>query len=72
MTAERRSEDEINNLRSASQCLRHISATFDATFPEMRDLQADLRHNSLSTTQNTYNNPMDEQRVHSVKHPKLK
>lgn len=73
MTAEGRSEDEIDNLRSASlHWLRHTSATFDAPFREMKDLQADLRHNSLSTTQNTYYNSLDEQRAHSVKHLKLK
>lgn len=73
MTAEGRHEDEIDNLRSASlHWLRHTSATFDAPFREMKDLQADLRHNSLSTTQNTYYNSLDEQRAHSVKHLKLR
>jgi len=49
------SDDEIDQLRSASlHWLRHTSATFDAPYREMKDLQADLRHNSLSTTQNTY------------------
>ncbi|MBC3776394.1 site-specific integrase [Pseudomonas sp. SWRI99] len=73
MTAEGRSDDEIDNLRSASlHWLRHTSATFDAPFRDMKDLQADLRHNSLSTTQNTYYNSLDEQRAHSVKHLKLK
>ena len=73
MTAEDRSEDEIDNLRSASlHWLWHTSATFDAPFRDMKDLQADLRHNSLSTTQNTYYNSLDEQRAHSVKHLKLK
>jgi len=62
------SDDEIDNLRSASlHWLRHTSATFDAPYREMKDLQSDLRHNSLSTTQNTYCNPLDEQRAHSVK-----
>ncbi|MBV4491597.1 tyrosine-type recombinase/integrase [Pseudomonas oryzicola] len=73
MMVEGRSEDEIDNLRSASlHWLRHTSATFDAPFRDMKDLQADLRHNSLSTTQNTYYNSLDEQRAHSVKHLKLK
>ncbi|QNL88208.1 hypothetical protein ACUDA6_15325 [Pseudomonas ceruminis] len=73
MTAEGRHEDEIDNLRSASlHWLRHTSATFDAPFREMKDLQADLRHNSLSTTQNTYYNSLDEQRAHSVKYLKLR
>lgn len=62
------SDDEIDQLRSASlHWLRHTSATFDAPYREMKDLQADLRHNSLSTTQNTYYNSLDEQRAHSVK-----
>lgn len=62
------SDDEIDQLRSASlHWLRHTSATFDAPLRDMKDLQADLRHNSLSTTQNTYYNSLDEQRAHSVK-----
>ena len=73
MTTEGRSEDEIDNLRSASlHWLRHTSATFDAPYRDMKDLQADLRHNSLSTTQNTYYNSLDEQRAHSVKNLKLR
>lgn len=67
------SDDEIDQLRSASlHWLRHTSATFDAPHRDMKDLQADLRHNSLSTTQNTYYNSLDEQRAHSVKGLKLK
>lgn len=62
------SDDEIDQLRSASlHWLRHSSATFDAPYRDMKDLQADLRHNSLSTTQNTYYNSLDEQRAYSVK-----
>ena len=68
MAEEGWSDDEIDQLRSASlHWLRHTSATFDAPYREMKDLQADLRHNSLSTTQNTYYNSLDEQRAHSVK-----
>ncbi|WP_282875987.1 tyrosine-type recombinase/integrase [Pseudomonas peli] len=68
MTEESWSSDEIDQLRSASlHWLRHTSATFDAPYRDMKDLQADLRHNSLSTTQNTYYNTLDEQRAHSVK-----
>ncbi|MCY1398570.1 Tyrosine recombinase XerC [compost metagenome] len=67
------SDDERDQLRSASlHWLRHTSATFDAPHRDMKDLQADLRHNSLSTTQNTYYNSLDEQRAHSVKSLKLK
>lgn len=68
MAQEGWSNDEIDQLRSASlHWLRHTSATFDAPYRDMKDLQADLRHNSLSTTQNTYYNTLDEQRAHSVK-----
>lgn len=68
MKTEGWSEDEIDSLRCASlHWLRHTSATFDAPHRSMKDLQADLRHNSLSTTQNTYYNTLDEQRAHSVK-----
>ncbi|HCF7007361.1 TPA: site-specific integrase [Pseudomonas aeruginosa] len=67
------SDDEVDHLRSASlHWLRHTSATFDAPHRDMKDLQADLRHNSLSTTQNTYYNSLDEQRAHSVKMMKIK
>lgn len=73
MKAEGWSDDEIDQLRSASlHWLRHTSATFDAKHRDMKDLQADLRHNSLSTTQNTYYNSLDEQRAHSVKDLKVK
>ena len=66
-------DDEIDQLRSASlHWLRHTAATFDAPHRDMKDLQADLRHNSLSTTQNTYYNSLDEQRSHSVKALKIK
>ncbi|VVM74999.1 Tyrosine recombinase XerC [Pseudomonas fluorescens] len=73
MQSEGWSEDEIDLLRSASlHWLRHTAATFDAPFRDMKDLQADLRHNSLSTTQNTYYNSLDEQRARSVKGLKMR
>jgi integrase len=73
MAAEGWSDDEVDQLRSVSlHWLRHTSATFDAPLRDMKDLQADLRHNSLSTTQNTYYNSLDEQRAHSVKGLKIK
>lgn len=73
MASEGWSDDEIDQLRSATlHWLRHTSATFDAPHRDMKDLQADLRHNSLSTTQNVYYNTLDEQRAHSVKGLKLK
>lgn len=73
MVAEGWSSDEVDHLRSASlHWLRHTSATFDAPYRDMKDLQADLRHDSLSTTQNTYYNSLDEQRAHSIRHLRLK
>ncbi|HGW4498764.1 TPA: tyrosine-type recombinase/integrase [Pseudomonas aeruginosa] len=64
--------DEVAELRSASlHWLRHTSATFDAPLRDMKDLQADLRHSSLATTQSTYYNSLDEQRAHSVKRLKV-
>jgi site-specific recombinase XerD len=73
MKSEGWNDDEIDQLRSASlHWLRHTSATFDAKHRDMKDLQADLRHDSLSTTQNTYYNSLDEQRAHSVKDLKVK
>ncbi|MBC8649326.1 site-specific integrase [Pseudomonas sp. MTM4] len=73
MSEEGWSDDEIDQLRSASlHWLRHTSATFDAPHRDMKDLQADLRHSSMSTTQNTYYNSLDEQRAHSVKGLKVK
>jgi len=73
MQSEGWTEDEIDHLRSASlHWLRHTAATFDAPLRDMKDLQADLRHNSLSTTQNTYYNSLDEQRARSVKELKVR
>ncbi|HFK2002875.1 TPA: tyrosine-type recombinase/integrase [Pseudomonas aeruginosa] len=73
MAGEGWSDDEIDQLRSVSlHWLRHTAATFDAPLRDMKDLQADLRHNSLSTTQNTYYNSLDEQRAHSIKGLKIK
>ena len=73
MQAEGRSEDEISNLHAASlHWLRHTSATFDAPLREMKDLQADLRHESLKTTQDHYYDSLDDQRSLSVKSIPLK
>lgn len=73
MAEEGWSDDEVDQLRSASlHWLRHTAATFDAPYRDMKDLQTDLRHNSLSTTQNTYYNSLDEQRAHSIKGLKVK
>ena len=66
-------EEDVNRLRAASlHWLRHTSATFDAPHRDMKDLQIDLRHNSLSTTQNVYYNSEDEKRAYSVKRLPMK
>ncbi|MCE1118594.1 tyrosine-type recombinase/integrase [Pseudomonas sp. NMI795_08] len=68
MVTEGRHEGEIRNLRVAStHWLRHTAATFDAPFRDPKDLQADLRHSSLSTTQNVYYSSQDDQRAYSIK-----
>lgn len=73
MKTEGRTEDELDNLRSASlHWLRHTSATFDAPYRETKDLQADLRHESMKTTQDTYYNTLDDERARSVKKLGLK
>jgi integrase len=62
------SDLDKDKLRSASlHWLRHTAATFDAPFRDIKDLQADLRHESMSTTQNTYYNSLDQKRAKSVK-----
>ena len=73
MVAEGRHEGEIQNLRVAStHWLRHTAATFDAPFRDPKDLQADLRHSSLSTTQNVYYSSQDDQRAYSIKQLAMK
>lgn len=68
MKAEGQSEREISNLRAASlHWLRHTSATFDAPYRDAKDLQADLGHESLSTTQDNYYDSLDGKRASSVK-----
>lgn len=68
MKAEDQPEDEITNLRAASlHWLRHTSATFDAPYRDPKDLQADLGHESLSTTQDNYYDALDGKRAASVK-----
>lgn len=67
MALEERHEGEIQSLRVAStHWLRHTAATFDAPFRDPKDLQADLRHSSLSTTQNVYYSSQDDQRAYSI------
>ncbi len=66
MKSEGRDEDEYNELRSASlHWLRHTSATFDAPFREMKHLQADLRHENMSTTMDIYYEALDDERADS-------
>lgn len=73
MQAEGWSDEDVGRLRAASlHWLRHTSATFDAPHRDMKDLQVDLRHNSLSTTQNVYYNSEDEKRAYSVKRLPMK
>lgn len=61
-------DDDVKNLRSASlHWLRHTSATADAKVRDHKDLQADLRHQSLATTVDTYYNSRDEERHRSNK-----
>lgn len=68
MKDEGQPEDEITNLRAASlHWLRHTSATFDAPYRDMKDLQADLGHESLSTTQDNYYDSLDGKRATSVR-----
>lgn len=68
MRAEGFPDDDIKNLRSASlHWLRHTSATADAKLRDHKDLQADLRHQSLATTVDTYYNSRDEERHRSNK-----
>ncbi|WP_095158127.1 tyrosine-type recombinase/integrase [Pseudomonas sp. Irchel 3E13] len=73
MKADGQPEDEITNLRAASlHWLRHTSATFDAEFRDMKDLQADLGHESLSTTQDNYYDSLDGKRASSVRNLRVK
>jgi site-specific recombinase XerD len=61
-------QQDCDALRAASlHWLRHTSATLDAPFRDMKDLQADLRHESLSTTQDSYYDSLDDQRASSIK-----
>lgn len=58
---------EVSELRSASlHWLRHTGATFDAPLRNPKNLQADLRHKSLATTQNIYYHSLDDDRSSEV------
>ncbi|UVM69408.1 site-specific integrase [Pseudomonas sp. B21-009] len=68
MRHEGRQAHEMNSLKAASaHWLRHTSATFDAPLRSAKDLQLDLRHSNLSTTQNVYYHSHDQQRGKSIK-----
>lgn len=67
MNEEGRTECEVDDLRSATlHWLRHTGATFDAPYREAKNLQADLRHKSMSTTQDIYYNSLNDQRAAEV------
>ncbi|OLU17773.1 integrase [Pseudomonas sp. PA1(2017)] len=68
MRLEGRAAHEMEALKFASaHWLRHTSATFDAPLRNAKDLQTDLRHSNLSTTQNTYYHSHDQERALSIK-----
>jgi site-specific recombinase XerD len=68
MRGEGREKHEMDSLLVASaHWLRHTSATFDAPLRDAKDLQVDLRHSNLSTTQDTYYHSHDQARGYSVK-----
>ncbi|MGO3987215.1 site-specific integrase [Pseudomonas sp. SAS7] len=68
MRDEERQPHEMNSLKAASaHWLRHTSATFDAPLRSAKDLQLDLRHSNLSTTQNVYYHSHDQERSKSIK-----
>ncbi|AGL45987.1 tyrosine-type recombinase/integrase [Pseudomonas aeruginosa] len=67
MHEEGRSDCEVDDLRVATlHWLRHTGATFDAPHRDAKNLQADLRHKSMSTTQDIYYNSLDDQRAAEV------
>lgn len=60
-------EKDTNALRAASlHWFRHTGATFDAPHRNPKHLQADMRHASLSTTQNIYYSALDDARSADV------
>lgn len=60
-------EEDSASLRSASlHWFRHTGATFDAPYRNPKNLQADMRHKSLATTQNIYYHTIDQERAAEV------
>ncbi|RBJ71864.1 site-specific integrase, partial [Pseudomonas sp. MWU12-2534b] len=58
---------EISALRAATlHWFRHTGATFDAPYRSPKNLQADMRHKSLATTQNIYYNTLNDERTAEV------
>ncbi|MDY4310731.1 site-specific integrase [Pseudomonas putida] len=73
MKSEGRQPGEIESLQMAStHWLRHTAATLDAPWRDPKDLQMDLRHNNLSTTQDIYYSSYEEKRSYSLKKLGLK
>lgn len=72
MQADGFTESETGALRSATMhWFRHTGATFDAPFRNPKNLQADMRHKSLATTQNIYYNTIDDERAAETSRLKL-
>lgn len=73
MKSEGRQPGEIESLRMAStHWLRHTAATLDAPWRDPKDLQMDLRHRNLATTQDIYYSSYEEKRSYSLKKLGLK
>ncbi|MGP5371094.1 tyrosine-type recombinase/integrase [Pseudomonas helleri] len=73
MKSEGRQPGEIESLQLAStHWLRHTAATLDAPWRDPKDLQMDLRHNNLATTQDIYYSSYEEKRSYSLKKLGLK
>jgi site-specific recombinase XerD len=73
MMSEGRQSGEIETLLLAStHWLRHTAATLDAPWRDAKDLQMDLRHNNLSTTQDIYYSSYEDKRSYSLKKLGLK
>ncbi|MFR0713573.1 tyrosine-type recombinase/integrase [Enterobacterales bacterium BD_CKDN230030183-1A_HGKHYDSX7] len=73
MTSEGRQTGEIEALKLAStHWLRHTAATLDAPWRDAKDLQMDLRHNHLATTQDIYYSSYEDKRSYSLKKLGLK
>nr|WP_257605593.1 site-specific integrase [Pseudomonas amygdali] len=73
MVSEGRQSGEIEALKLAStHWLRHTAATLDAPWRDAKDLQMDLRHNNLATTQDIYYSSYEDKRSYSLRRLGLK